>query len=266
MFASYMLNSWIAVSFIALAAGAAGYVVVLRRASFAAHALPMAAFPGAAVARLLGAEPVPLMLGFALASAAALAWAQRRGQSGPATALLLAGLMALGALFLSLSGGYAGAVYALLFGQVLGVGSGALAPSVALGVAVPALLLCGLRPLTLATLSADSSPWLDLFALSIIALAAVAALPITGALLTFSLMTGPAAAARLLVARPVVAFGLSMLLAVAVGWTSLAAAFGSGWPVGFFAGTLSAGVYVLARAAQSFWKQAAQRPSSSTMA
>jgi len=268
MFAPYLLHAWLAASFVALAAGAAGYIVVLRRASFAAHALPMAAFPGAALARLLSVAAPPLVLGFALVSALMLALARRRGRSGPATALLLAGLMALGALFLSLSGGYAGAVYALLFGQVLGAGPSAVLPAIVLGLAVPVLLLIGLRPLTLTALSEDlaaarglSAFWMDVFALAVLALAATAALPLTGALLSFSLMTGPAAAARLLVTRPLAAFALSMALALGVTWAALALAFVTNAPVGFFVGVLCAGVYVAARAAQ-----AAQTPSSSTMA
>lgn len=254
MFAPYLLPAWIAVTFIALAAGAAGFVVVLRRASFAAHALPMAAFPGAALARLLDVAPTPLVAVFALGSAGVLSVLHQRARPGTATALLLAGLMALGALFLSLSGGYAGNVYALLFGQVLGVGRGAVGPSVALGLGVPLLVLLGWRPLLLGALRGGA----DLYTFGLIALAATAALPIAGALLSFSLMTGPAAAARLLTARPLVALGLSMAIALGVAWASLALSVLTDAPVGFFVGFLSAGVYAAA--------QVAQRPSSSTTA
>jgi zinc/manganese transport system permease protein len=65
MFASYMLPTWIAASFLALAAGAMGYFTVIRRSVFAAHALPLSAFPGGAAAVLTGINPLVGLLGFA---------------------------------------------------------------------------------------------------------------------------------------------------------------------------------------------------------
>jgi hypothetical protein len=63
---------------------------------------------------------------------------------------------------------------------------------------------------------------------------------LVGALLMFSLMIGPPAAARLCTDRPARALGLSVLLALATVWLSIAAAYLSNWPVGFFVGGLGA--------------------------
>jgi zinc/manganese transport system permease protein len=68
-------------------------------------------------------------------------------------------------------------------------------------------------------------------------------LPVVGALLVFSLMVGPASAARTLTDRPLRAMLLSAVLAVVTVWSSIALSFVSGWPIGFFVGGLSAVAY-----------------------
>jgi zinc/manganese transport system permease protein len=68
-----------------------------------------------------------------------------------------------------------------------------------------------------------------------------------GALLTFSLTVGPPAAARLMTRRPGTALTASMSLSVATLWVSIAASYQTNLPVGFFVGSLSALVYVVAR-------------------
>jgi zinc/manganese transport system permease protein len=64
MFADFMINTWIAASLVAAVAGVVGFFVVVRGASFAAHALPLGAFPGAAAANLLGVNPLLGLLVF----------------------------------------------------------------------------------------------------------------------------------------------------------------------------------------------------------
>jgi zinc/manganese transport system permease protein len=54
VFASFMVNTWIVATVIAVVAGSIGFFVVMRGATFAAHALPLGTFPGAAAASLLG--------------------------------------------------------------------------------------------------------------------------------------------------------------------------------------------------------------------
>lgn len=267
MFAPYLLNGWIVASLVALAAGCAGFFVVLRRASFAAHALPMAAFPGAAAAALFGlAQWVGLSLA-ALFGVALLLWLRRGQRQDAATALVLAALLGLGALFLSLSGRYASAVYGLLFGQVFAVGPAGIAPALALAILVPAALILLFRPLLLGALSPElarlrgaGGARSEVMFLLIIAFAASFALPVTGALLVFSLMIGPGAAACLLAGSPRAGLVLSAALALALIWAALAAAILTGWPVGFFTGVLAAALYLAAR----MWRIA--RPARSSRA
>lgn len=251
---SYMAALWLDVTLIAFAAGAAGFVVIIRRASFAAHALPMAAFPGAAAASLFG---FPLWAGlgsFSVFGAVLLAVLKRSTSRDAATALLLSALLALGALCLSLSGHYAGSVYGLLFGQVFAMGPQNFPALSVIGLAVPFLLWMGLGPLSLSALSPEllyiqgGYPWIsDSLFLILLALASGFAVPATGALLVFSLMLGPGAAASYLCRSPGWGLLISIGIATILAWSALGLAYLSNWPVGFFTGVGAAFIYALAR-------------------
>ncbi|HEX3872654.1 MAG TPA: metal ABC transporter permease, partial [Solirubrobacteraceae bacterium] len=67
--------------------------------------------------------------------------------------------------------------------------------------------------------------------------------PVVGTLLIFSLMIGAPAAARSLTSRPGRAIGLSVVIAIATVWVSIAASYETDYPVGFFVGLLSAVAY-----------------------
>jgi zinc/manganese transport system permease protein len=60
-------------------------------------------------------------------------------------------------------------------------------------------------------------------------------------------MVAPAGAARLLADRPHRAILLSVVIAVATVWISIALAYLTNWPVGFFVGVGGAVSYALAR-------------------
>jgi zinc/manganese transport system permease protein len=79
--------------------------------------------------------------------------------------------------------------------------------------------------------------------LAVLGLATAMALPVVGALLVFSLMVGPASAARLMTGRPGLALFLSVVIAVVTVWGAIALSFETNWPVGFFVGGLAAGWY-----------------------
>jgi zinc/manganese transport system permease protein len=178
-----------------------------------------------------------------------------------ATALTLMALLGLGTLFLSLSGHYAQGVYALLFGQLITVSPAQIWPVLALGTAILAVIALGFRPLLLNTLSPDlaashglSSRRADFLFLALLGVATAMALPVVGALLVFSLMVGPAAAARSVTHRPVTALLLSITLAVTTVWAAIAAAYVTDWPIGFFVGAFAALLFVLAQM-QRLWRR-----------
>lgn len=250
MFASFMLNGWLLGTLVGLLAGIVGFFVVLRGASFAAHALPLSAFPGAAAADLLGLPQFWGLVAFALLGVLGIAELGRRQRRDVATALTLMALLGLGTLFLSLSGHYAQGVYALLFGQLVAVSRAEILPVALLALAILTAIALAFRPLLLGALSADllaaqgGRPGrTDLLFLALLGLATAATLPVVGALLVFSLMVGPPAAARRLASRPGSALALSAGLSLFTVWAAIALAYETDWPIGCFVGGIAALLY-----------------------
>ncbi len=106
MFSSFMLNTWVVATMVAMVAGFVGFFVVIRGSTFAAHALPLGTFPGAAAAGLLGINPLWGLILFSGLGVAGISQLGRHQRNDVATALTLITLLGLGTLFLSLSGSY----------------------------------------------------------------------------------------------------------------------------------------------------------------
>jgi zinc/manganese transport system permease protein len=258
MFSAFMLNTWIAGSLVAIVAGAAGFFVVLRGATFAAHALPLGIFPGAAFAGMLGINPVYGLALFAGLGVVGILELSRAQRSDVATALTLIFLLGLGTLFLSLSSRYANGVYALLFGEILGVANAEILPVAVIAALVLAGIAVFFRPFMLTAVSPDLGAaggvrprGVEFVFLGLVALATVTALPVVGALLVFSLMVGPPSLARSLSHVPVAAFGLSAGIALVMVWSAIALSYITNYPIGFFVGTLAALAYAGGRAVRA---------------
>jgi zinc/manganese transport system permease protein len=254
MFTGFMVNAWIVASIVAVVGGLVGFFVVLRGSAFAAHAVPQGAFAGAAGASLLGLNIILGLGVFAVLAALGIGWLSRRGRHDVVVALMLVLLLALGGLFLSFSTEYEPEIFALLFGEVLGVNRGQILPTVILAIVCAAAMLALYRPLLLSSAIPDiacagglPTGLLEMTFLIVVALATSLTLPVVGALLIFSLMIGPPAAARSFTANPVTALGLSVLIALATVWLSIAGAYHYNLPVGFFVGVLSAVSYAVGR-------------------
>ena len=84
---------------------------------------------------------------------------------------------------------------------------------------------------------------MSLFFALVVAVATAMSVPIVGALLLFSLLVGPPAAARSFTADPLRAIGLSIAFALVTVWASIAAAYYTSLPVGFFVTAASALLY-----------------------
>ena len=254
MFSDFLVNTWITASVVAVVAGLVGFFVVLRGSSFLAHALPHGAFAGAAGATLLGIDPILGMGIFAVGGAVAVTTLGRRGRSDVVIALSLVLMLAFGALFLSLGNEYSAEVFALLFGQILGVSSVEVGPIIVLGVICVAAIVVAYRRLLLSSVLPDmaaargiSQFRMSLFFALVVAIATAMSVPIVGALLLFSLLVGPPAAARSFSADPLVAIPLSIGFALVTVWVSIAAAYYSSLPVGFFVTLGSAILYGIGR-------------------
>ncbi len=254
MFSGFMTNAWIIGSLVAVVAGVVGFFVVLRGTAFPAHAIPNGAFAGAAGANLIGLSPLLGLGVFSVAAALGISALGRRSRPDVATALALVMMLALGAAFLSQSTAYEPQIYALLFGEILGVGSAEILPVTILSVLCVLAIGVLYRRLMLSSLSAEIAATrginphvTDTMFLLVVAGATTMTVPVVGALLIFSLLIGPSAAARSLTDRAGVALAGSVGLALVTIWMSLALAYSWNWPVGFFVGTLSALWFAAAR-------------------
>ena len=267
MFApGFMMNAWTTATIVAVVAGVVGYFVVLRGAAFPAHAIPKGAFAGAAGASLLGISTLIGLGVFSLLGALGIGSLSRRGRHDVVTALALVMMLALGAAFLSRTTEYEPEIYSLLFGEVLGVNSSEILPVALVGLVCITAVAVIYRPLVLSSIVPEvaeakgvRSYRIEICFLVVVALATTVTVPVVGALLIFSLMIGPPAAARSLTSRPVLAMVGSIVIALITVWAAIAASYLYNWPVGFFVGALGALSYGIGRG-WAAWRRTRPRP------
>src|SRR5271157_3254972 len=120
----FMQHAFEAGTVVAIVAGVIGYFIVLRRSSFAAHALSHVGFTGAAGAVLLGINPLFGLFAFTMSGGLLIGILGRKAASRDIQiGTVLAFMLGLGVLFISLYTGYATEAYSLLFGEILGISS-----------------------------------------------------------------------------------------------------------------------------------------------
>ncbi|WP_019065306.1 metal ABC transporter permease [Streptomyces prunicolor] len=259
----FMVNAFRAGTVVAVLAAVMGWFMVLRRQSFAGHTLSVVSFPGAACATLLGISAGFGYFAFCIGGALVIAAIPRVGQGGSGQESALTGtvqafLLACGFLFVALYKGFLGGVNSLLFGSFLGITTTQVTVlTIVAAVALGVLAVIG-RPLLFASVDENVAfgrgvpvRALSVTFLVLLGAATAEASQITGTLLVFALLVMPAAAAQQLTARPAASLALSVLIAVAVTWTGLIAAYYSPYPIGFYVTTFAFAVYVLARAART---------------
>jgi zinc/manganese transport system permease protein len=248
---SFVQHAFYAVTAVALAAGAVGYFVVLRRQAFAAHAIGHVGFAGAAGAVWLGLSPIVGLLVFCLGAGLLIGiGGASLDESDAVVGVTLTAALGLGVLFISLYSGYANATYSILFGQILGVTW----DDAALSLGVLLVVSLAYRPLLFASVDAQSAAArglsiraMSLLFMALLAITTVVAIQIVGVLLVFSLLVAPAAAAEVLTNRPLRAMGLAMALALASAWIGVFLGVWIGGPVSFWITALASSSYLLAR-------------------
>ena len=267
----FMVNAFRAGTVVAVLAAVVGWLMVLRRQSFAGHTLAVVSFPGAAAAIWLGVSATVGYFAGSIAAALVIALVPRgaagrpRSQESAVIGTVQAFALACGALFVSLYGGFLDSITGLLFGSFLGVSDGQVIALVVVAAAVLAVLAVIGRPLLFATVdggvaAARGVPVRVLSVLFLLVLGCTAAevSQVTGALLVFALLVMPAAAAQQVTARPVAGLALSVVFGLGVVWASLSVAFWSPWPVGFWVSTIGFALYLVAaggRAALTRWRR-----------
>jgi zinc/manganese transport system permease protein len=258
----FMQNAFLAGTLIALVAGAIGYFMVLRGQAFAGHTLANVGFAGAAGAVFVGWPPAAGLLLFGLGAALGidgLGGQRRKTQWGQEVAIgtIQTFALGLGLFFVQLSSSYAASIYALLFGAVLGISDRDVLFVAFTTVITLVGLLAIARPLLFASIDPNVAEargvpvrWLNRAFLVLLAFAVAQAVQVVGILLIFALLVTPAAIAERLTAQPVVAVGVSILLAIGLTWAGLAVAYFTPYPVGFWITSFAFATYVLIRLLQ----------------
>ena len=247
----FMRTAFLASGVVAILSGLVGYFLVLRNQTFAGHALSHVGFTGATGAILVGIAPLWGLVGVTLVAGLAMgALGERLSARDVAIGMTLSLALGFGLLFLHFYTAFATQATALLFGNVLGVDRESLLWLVVLAVLSLAVLAVVSRPLLFASLQPELAEakgvpvrTVSVVFLGIVAMAVSESSQIVGVLLVFTLMVGPAAAARNLSPRFGAGIAISAALALAEAWGGVALAWLTDWPVSFWITALSALAY-----------------------
>lgn len=253
-------------SAVAVVSAVIGVITVLRGQSFAGHALADVGTTGGSAAFLVGVSPLWGFVAAGLAGAGLMeALGVRRARSRDlATGVVLGGALGLSALLLYLDTTHestTGATMTILFGSMFAIAPSTVPVFVVLCAAALASVVVIFRPLLLSAIDPDLAVargtnveivgLLYFFALAVaVSLACVT----IGAILSTTLLIGPAATALRFARRPASAVVVAVLVALFATWSSIVLAYdsfywapvGRGWPVSFFVAAIVFLCYLLA--------------------
>lgn len=268
----FMQHAFLGCLMVSLLAGPMGWFMLLRRQAFAAHALPHIGFSGAAASILFGFPPLWGMIGSSLIAGLFMAHESRGedGTFGPLrretmTGLVLAASLGIGVWCLHMANGASNQATTLLFGDVLGLDrSTLLGLAGVLSVCIIALSIIG-RPLLFSSIAPELAEArgvplqsLSRLFMALAALATAACSEVAGALLSFSLMIGPAAAALRLEFSPKWGLVFSAVTALLLSWSGLVLSWYTDAPVAFWIGTEAIILYALASLLKRWKAQSSQ--------
>jgi zinc/manganese transport system permease protein len=236
MFAhDFVRNAYLAGTFIALACGTVGWLVVLRAQVFAGDALSHVAFVGAIGAAVLGLDERLGLFVLTLAVASGMAALGRRGDADDTViGIVFAWILGVGILLITLlatssQGGQGIALTNTLFGSIYALSAGASRLAALIGLAVAIAVATAFRPLLLSTLDPELATirgvrvrMLGIGLLLALAIVTAESTQAVGALLLLGLIAGPAGAAHRLTSNPYRGLALSGALAVGAVWGGLA--------------------------------------------
>lgn len=252
---SFMQHAFEAGTLVAIVAGIVGYFVVLRKLSFAAHALSHIGFAGAAGAVLLGLSPLVGLLTFTSGGGLGIALLSKQSRNRDTQiGIVLAFMLGLGVLFISLYKGYATQAYSLLFGEILGISSSDVLVTLLAALITVVCMVVLYRPLLFSSLDVDVArakgvpvDVLHAIFLLMTALATAISVQVVGVLLIFALMVTPAATAQCLARKPLQGLAITVGIALFVTWFGLFVSFYVSYPVSFFITSAAFGIYLLVR-------------------
>ena len=264
---AFMQHAFEAGTIVAVVAGVVGYFVVVRRLSFAAHALSHIGFAGAAGAVLAGLNPMVGLLAFTSGGGLAMAALGRRAASRDVQiGTVLAFMLGLGVLFISLYKGYATEAYSLLFGEILGISWTNVIITLAAGLLILIACAAFYRRLLFTSLDEDvaeakgiSMAGMNIAFMLLIAVATSIAVQIVGVLLIFALLVTPAAVAQRLSRRPLQGIAVSVAVSLGVTWFGLFISYYQPYPVSFFIVSAAFTLYLIVRISQTLVSKAAAK-------
>lgn len=249
---AFVKHALIAGALAALVSGVLGFFVVLRRQSFAGHALSHVGFAGSAGAGFLHLSPLLGQLGATLLAAIGMGLlGERIEKSDMAIGIILAFFLGLGVLFLYFFQDFSGSALTLLFGDIFSV-SGYQIELLLVSVFISMIFfIIFSRPLLFASLMPElaQSSGISLTRMSVfffiwLALAVTAASMVVGLLLVFTLLIGPPAIALQWTRNIMSGIVLSVLIAECIVLLGIVLSLLTNFPSSFWMSALSAGLYL----------------------
>jgi zinc/manganese transport system permease protein len=228
--------------------------------SFITHTFSHIGFSGASLAVYMGWHPLSGLLLFTTSSAVAIG---RMGvkvfRRDVSIGVVLSVFLGVGLLFLSLSSRQANTMFAILFGSVVGISTQDVWELTSLSLIVLLVFAGGYRMLKFDSfdpLGAQAAGlpvrFISVGFLLLLSVAVAEAIQIVGALLVFTLMTTPAAAARYLTHSVAKMVFTSAALAVLGVWIGLTLGYYTNAPVSFYITALEGLFYFAALGWYSF--------------
>lgn len=230
-----------------------GYFVVIRKVSFAAHALAHIGFTGATGAALFGLIPLEGMLIISILAGVMMgASGNRLQRSDLAIGMTLSLCLGIGMLFLTFYKGFAGQAAAILFGDIFGVSRDQILQTLIFSAISFAVLVLVSRKLLFASVQPDLAlaRGVSLSALSIVfmvllAISVTLASQVVGILLVFTLIIGPAGIATRFCRSVWTGLMISVLIGQFAVWAGILLACLTNWPPCFWITTILFVLYLV---------------------
>lgn len=252
----FVRNALIAGTLAAILGAVAGYFVVIRKVSFAAHSLAHVGFTGATGAALLALSPLEGMLLISVLAGLMMGVTGNRLQrSDLAIGMTLSLCLGVGTLFLTLYKGFAGQATAILFGNIFGVSHHQIIQTLVLAVISLGILMLVSRRLLFVSIQPDlaEARGISLSAMSIVfmvilAISVTLASQVVGILLVFTLIIGPAGVATRLCRNFWSGLTTSVIIGLFAVWIGILLACITSWPPTFWITTIIFSLYLMAEA------------------
>lgn len=249
----FVRNALAAGALAAILGAAVGYFVIIRKASFASHALAHVGFTGATGAALFALSPLEGMLVISVLAGVMMgAYGNRLQRSDLAIGMTLSFCLGMGNLFLNLYKGFAGQATAILFGNIFGVSRHQIVQTLFLSVLSLGTLLVFSRKLLFVSVQPDlaEARGVSLSALSILftvilAVSVTLASQVVGILLVFTLVIGPAGIAARFCRSFWSGVATSVIIGLCAVWIGILLACITDWPPTFWITTIIFSLYLI---------------------